>query len=320
MTTSTPLSHRCRQHNAGEKFGLTGRFAPSPSGPLHFGSLVAGLASYCQARSQQARWLLRIEDVDTPRVAAGASDRILTDLEAFGFEWDGVLLYQSDRFEQYQHHLDRLLDQGDSYACECSRKTLRQQGAPSGPLGRIYPGNCRSKNLATANHSIRLDTGKAGSISFIDGVFGSFDLNLPLEVGDFVLKRADNIYAYHLAVVVDDELQGIDEVVRGADLLENTCLHIYLQQRLGFKTPAYMHLPLVNNAEGVKLSKQTGANALDHRKPCQQLRVALQHLGQSPQPELAHCNPAEILASAIDNWDPALIPVQRPSIAETFAC
>ncbi|MBT8433412.1 MAG: tRNA glutamyl-Q(34) synthetase GluQRS [Gammaproteobacteria bacterium] len=297
---------------------LTGRFAPSPSGPLHFGSLVAGLASYCQAKSQQGDWLLRIEDVDTPRVVAGASDQILRDLEAFGFEWDGAVSYQSEGFEKYQHYLDKLLDKKDCYPCECSRRTLREQGVPSGPLGQIYPGNCRAKQLSLENHSIRLNTGHAQWIKFVDRVYGEFALNLSESVGDFVLRRADNIYSYHLAVVVDDELQNITEVVRGADLLENTCLHIYLQQKLGFKTPDYMHIPLVNNAQGVKLSKQTGANALDHRNPSRQLFAALGHLGQSPQRQLENAGPREILQWAVDNWSIVSIPVERAAVAETF--
>lgn len=295
-----------------------GRFAPSPSGPLHFGSLVAALASFCQAKADQGLWLLRIEDVDTPRVVAGASEQILRDLEAFGFEWDGPVLYQSDRFEEYQHHLDILLQQGDAYACECSRKMLREQGVRRGPLGVIYPANCRLKQLAIANHSIRLNTMDAGHISFDDRVFGGFSLNLTESVGDFVLKRVDDIYAYHLAVVVDDELQGVNQVVRGADLLENTCLHIYLQQKLGFEQPDYMHLPLVNNADGVKLSKQTGAVALDHANVSAQLRAALAHLGQASPPGLETNSPREILQWALDNWNPALIPAQHAPIAETF--
>lgn len=296
----------------------TGRFAPSPSGPLHFGSLVAGLASYCQAKSQQGNWLLRIEDVDTPRVVAGASERILRDLEAFGFEWDGPVCYQSERFEHYRYYLDQLLERGDCYACECSRRSLREQGVRSGPLGQIYPGNCRLKRLEPTNHSIRLNTGPAQSIRFVDKVYGDFALDLPESVGDFVLRRADEIYAYHLAVVVDDELQEISEVVRGADLLENTCLHIYLQQRLGFKTPAYLHIPLVNNAEGIKLSKQTGANALNHRNAPRHLLAALRHLGQAPPSELEHLKPREILQWACDNWCIASIPSRRPAVPETF--
>jgi glutamyl-Q tRNA(Asp) synthetase len=295
-----------------------GRFAPSPSGPLHFGSLVAALASFCQAKSDQGRWLLRIEDIDTPRVVSGASEQILRDLEAFGFEWDGPVLYQSDRFEEYQHHLDILLQQNDAYACQCSRKMLRAQGVSQGPLGLIYPGNCRLKQLAIDDHSIRLNTTNAGQVSFVDRVYGEFSLDLSESVGDFVLKRVDNIYAYHLAVVVDDELQGVNQIVRGADLLENTCLHIYLQQRLGFDRPDYMHLPLVNNADGVKLSKQTGAAALDHEKVSALLQAALTHLGQSPPPGLEKMPSREILQWALAKWNPALIPVKHVSIAETF--
>ena len=297
---------------------LTGRFAPSPSGPLHFGSLVAALASYCEVKSRQGRWLLRIEDVDTGRVVAGAGEQILRDLETFGFEWDAAVSYQSDQFEQYQHYLDKLLEQGDCYACECSRRSLRQQGVASGPLGQIYPGLCRVKQLPVPEHSLRLNTEHAQSVSFIDRVYGKMALNLPLSVGDFVLKRRDNIFAYHLAVVVDDELQGITQVVRGADLLENTCLHLYLQQRLSFATPEYMHIPLVNNAQGVKLSKQTGASALDHEHASALLVAALNHLGQAPQQELEHNKPREILQWAVANWNPASIPVQQAAVAESL--
>jgi len=261
---------------------------------------------------------LRIEDVDTPRVVAGASEQILRDLEAYGFEWDGPVSYQSDRFDHYQYYLDKLFAQGGCYACECSRRSLREQGVRNGPLGQIYPGNCRLKQLATDNRSIRLNTEHAHSVKFVDRVYGEFSLDLPAAVGDFVLKRADAIYAYHLAVVVDDELQKVTEVVRGADLLENTCLHIYLQQKLDFTTPDYLHIPLVNNAEGIKLSKQTGANALDHRNAPRQLLAALSHLGQSPPAELVQLKPRQILQWAVGNWRIDSIPVQRPAIAETF--
>ena len=296
----------------------TGRFAPSPSGPLHFGSLVAALASYCQAKSRQGRWLVRIEDVDTPRVVSGASDQILRDLDAFGFTWDGPVLFQSDRFEQYRFYLEKLLEQGDCYACECSRRSLREQGVSTGPLGQIYPGNCRRKNLGPERHSIRLNTETAATIGFVDEVYGHFALNLPDSVGDFVLRRVDGIYAYHLAVVVDDQLQGIDEVVRGADLLENTCLHIFLQQKLNFATPRYLHVPLVNNARGVKLSKQTGASPIDHSRASAQLIAALRHLGQRPDTELGQTSPGEVLEWALVNWDPRSIPVRQATVAETF--
>ena len=276
------------------------------------------MASYCEAKSRNGIWLLRIEDVDTPRVVAGASEQILRDLEAFGFAWDGPVLYQSDQFEQYQFYLDQLLAQGDCYACECSRRSLREHGVRSGPLGQIYPGLCRLKQLPVANHSLRLNTASASSIGFTDRVYGEFALNLPESVGDFVLKRVDNIFAYHLAVVVDDQLQGVTQVVRGADLLENTCLHLYLQQKLSFVTPEYMHIPLVNNAQGMKLSKQTGAMALEHRYASRLLVAALNHLRQVP-PSGFECNdPREILQWAVDNWNPALIPVQPATLAESI--
>ena len=296
----------------------TGRFAPTPSGALHFGSLVAALGSYCAARSQQGRWLLRIEDVDTPRVVPGASEQILRDLEAFGFDWDGEVVYQSSRFEEYRLALDKLLHQGDCFACQCSRRTLREQGVASGPLGQIYPGICRNKSLPESAHSIRMSTENAGGIGFQDQVYGWFSMELETRVGDFVLRRRDNIYAYHLAVVVDDELQGIDQVVRGADLLENTCLHIHLQHRLGFAIPDYLHLPLVDNADGVKLSKQTGASPLDHANAPSLLLAALRHLGQQPPAALEKENPTTILHWAVKHWNPDAISPLPSARADNF--
>lgn len=289
----------------------TGRFAPTPSGALHFGSLIAAVASYCDVRAQNGRWLLRIEDVDTPRVVAGSAEQILRDLEAFGFDWDGPVLYQRDHFDHYRDALEQLLRQGDCYACQCSRRSLREAGVSSGPLGQIYPGLCRDLGLDTDNRSIRLSTATAGEIFFQDRVYGDFSLDLTRCVGDFVLRRNDAIYAYHLAVVVDDQLQGVDQVVRGADLLENTCLHLYLQQCLGFEHPEYMHLPLINNVDGVKLSKQTGAQPLDHRHPSRLLQAALRHLGQQPPGELESEAPASVLDWAWRHWNPERVPAAR---------
>ncbi|HKJ51210.1 MAG TPA: tRNA glutamyl-Q(34) synthetase GluQRS [Gammaproteobacteria bacterium] len=296
----------------------TGRFAPTPSGPLHFGSLVAALASYCQARATGGHWLMRIEDVDTPRVVDGAESQILLALEAFGFEWDGPVLRQSGRFEIYRQYIDRLIAEGACFACECSRRSLREQGVNSGPLGQIYPGNCRDKGLPQAGRALRLNTAGSGRIEFRDGVYGNFAMELEPEAGDFVLRRGDGIYAYHLAVVVDDEEQGVDEIVRGADLLENTCLHIYLQRRLGFATPSYLHIPLINNVQGVKLSKQTGAAAIDAANAPQLLVAALSHLAQQPDPDLLSAGPREILAWAVAHWSPASIPAQPATSAEIF--
>jgi glutamyl-Q tRNA(Asp) synthetase len=185
-------------------------------------------------------------------------------------------------------------------------------------LGQIYPGNCRNRNLPQAGHSVRLNTAGAGRVAFRDEVYGDFAMDLQREAGDFVLRRSDGIYAYHLAVVVDDELQGVDEVVRGADLLENTCLHLFLQQRLGFVSPRYLHIPLVNNIQGVKLSKQTGALAIDAANAPQLLLAALNHLAQQSDPELQQADPKEILAWAVAHWSPASIPAHPAASAENF--
>ena len=280
-----------------------GRFAPTPSGPLHFGSLVAAVASYCQSRHLNGQWLLRIEDVDTPRVVKGASEQIIRDLEIFGFEWDGPISYQSHRFDQYQAVLEHLIDSQLVYACQCSRKILRDQGVASGPLGLIYPGNCRNLQLPADDHALRLNTSHPMQTGFDDGFYGHQNISLEKLVGDPVLRRADGIYAYHLAVVVDDEKEGITQIVRGADLLYNTCIHVYLQQQLGYRTPAYYHVPLVNNKNGDKLSKQTGATALDSNKKSELLMDALAHLGQTVEPVMATMLPAEILNLATENWN-----------------
>ncbi len=284
-----------------------GRFAPTPSGPLHFGSLVAAVASYCQSRSLDGQWLLRIEDVDTPRVVKGSAEQIIRDLEAFGFEWDGPISYQSHRFEQYQVVLDQLIDEGLVFACQCSRKIQRQQGALTGPLGLIYPGTCRERQLSPTAHALRLDVSHADESPFDDGYYGSQGLSLQKWVGDPVLRRADGIYAYHLAVVVDDENEGITQIVRGADLLYNTCIHVYLQQKLGYRRPAYYHVPLVHNSNGDKLSKQTGATALDTDRKSELLIDALIHLGQLVEPGMIEMSPAAILRRATENWDVAAL-------------
>jgi glutamyl-Q tRNA(Asp) synthetase len=293
---------------------IIGRFAPTPSGPLHFGSLVTALASYCQARSQQGQWLIRIEDVDTPRVVDGSLELILNDLETFGFEWDGEIIYQSDEFERYEEILQQLLTGGQAYACECSRRILRQAKAKAGPLGLIYPGTCRSRQLDQISHSIRINTECAGISPYRDLLFGRVEINIPGQIGDFVIRRADNIYAYHLAVVLDDELQGINQVVRGADLLEATCLHLYLQQLLGYTPPEYLHIPLVRNNRGDKLSKQTGATALDTSQAASLLVRALRILGQPIEQGLDQGTASEVVAHAVKSWDYRRIPLPRGGI------
>ncbi len=284
-----------------------GRFAPTPSGPLHMGSLVTALASYCQARANQGRWLLRIEDVDTPRVITGSADDILFTLEAFGFEWDGDVLYQSDRFAAYEEALQLLLQQELVYPCECSRKSLLAQDLASGPLGYIYPALCRHKKLKRHDFSLRLNVEQAGEIGFSDLHYDPYKLDVSRDVGDVVLKRVDGIYAYHLAVVIDDAWQQVDHIVRGADLLEVTCLHLYLYRLLDLQPPQYLHIPLMKNAEGKKLSKQTGAEGLDIKRASALLLEALAFLGQPLDPALTEAKPDEVLAYAITNWDSQLI-------------
>ncbi|MEE8366140.1 MAG: tRNA glutamyl-Q(34) synthetase GluQRS [Gammaproteobacteria bacterium] len=286
---------------------ITGRFAPTPSGPLHFGSLVAALASYCHSKSQQGQWLLRIEDVDTPRVVEGSDRQILQDLETFGFEWDGAVMYQSEQFECYESRLSDLIEQGLCYACECSHRSLRQAGAKTGPLGQIYPGICCDRNLGPKDHSIRIITESVTASGFTDQVFGPIELNIHQQVGDFVLRRADGIYAYHLAVVVDDAQQGINQIVRGADLIESTCLHIYLQQVLGLPEPEYLHIPLIRNIHGGKLSKQAGATAVDTTRASALLVSAMRFLGQSIEPDMDQAGPDEVINHAVKVWDPANI-------------
>ena len=288
---------------------IIGRFAPTPSGPLHFGSLVSALASYCQAKSQQGQWLIRIEDVDTPRIVDGSALQILNQLEAFGFEWDGEIIYQSDQFERYEAAVQQLLEQGNAFYCQCSRRSLRQAKARSGPLGLIYPGICRTSQLDKENHSIRINTESTGVIHYIDLLLGRVKINIPEQIGDFVIRRADSIYAYHLAVVMDDELQGINQVVRGADLLEATCLHLYLQQLLEYKPPEYLHVPLVRNDNGDKLSKQTGANALDTCQATALLLDALRVLGQPIEQGLDQGTTSEVVEQGVRSWDYRRIPV-----------
>lgn len=286
-----------------DKDPVIGRFAPTPSGPLHFGSLVTAIASYCHAKSLGGQWLLRIEDVDTPRNVAGATDEILFALETFGFEWDGAVEYQSDQFERYEQVLQSLIDRQLCYACECSRRTLREADCQHGPLGMIYPGFCREKPLPEKNHSIRLNTEGSGILRYNDEVYGQIIFNIEQQSGDFKLRRSDGIFAYHLAVVIDDERQGINQVVRGADLLEATFLHLYLQQLLGFRMPKYLHIPIVRNSAGDKLSKQTGAAAINCSDRRSLIMKALETLGQPVDKAMNNVSTRELLDAAVKNWD-----------------
>jgi glutamyl-Q tRNA(Asp) synthetase len=259
-----------------------GRFAPSPTGPLHFGSLVAALASYMEARAARGKWLLRMEDLDHPREQPGASDAILRALERLGFEWDGPVLRQSTRLERYRAVLEDLRRRGFAYPCGCSRKEL-EDSALAIDGARVYPGTCRP-GLAPGKsaRALRLRT-HAAPIGFYDRVQGEIVQRVEREVGDFVLQRADGVYAYQLAVVVDDLDQGVSDVVRGADLLDSTARQILLQRILGASQPRYAHVPVAVNAAGEKLSKQTGAAPLDLVDPKRELARARRFLGQDEE-------------------------------------
>lgn len=280
-----------------------GRFAPSPTGPLHFGSLVAALASWLDARAAGGRWLVRIEDVDTTRTVRGAADDILRTLEAIGLAWDGEIVHQSRRTALYEAALDRLRATGLVYRCRCSRKEIADSGL-TGLEGAIYPGTCRELGLGTDIEGADRMRADAEPIAFVDRVQGLTRHSVSAGVGDFVLKRRDGLHAYQLAVVVDDADQGVTDVVRGADLLWSTPRQIALQRRLGLATPRYLHFPVATNALGEKLSKQTLAPAVDRANAASAIADALAFLGQ---PDPGSRVPAEMLATAVRNWDPLRI-------------
>lgn len=290
-----------------------GRFAPSPTGPLHLGSLVAALASWLDARAAGGRWLLRMEDLDRPRCSQAAADTILRQLEAYGLTWDGAVLYQSQRDEAYAAALDALRGQGAAFACTCTRSQLAQ--APRNAEGEIvYPGTCRLHAVPHMDkHAWRVRIGEV-SAHFLDRIHGPLQQDLAHDVGDFVVKRADGLFAYQLAVVVDDAFQEVTHIVRGADLLWNTPRQLYLQALLGLSTPAYAHVPLITNAAGQKLSKQTLAPALPERGRRLVLAQALAALGHPVPSELVGAAPAELLAWASAHWRIERVPL-HPTIA-----
>ncbi|MDB5797315.1 MAG: tRNA glutamyl-Q(34) synthetase GluQRS [Paucimonas sp.] len=259
-----------------------GRFAPSPTGSLHAGSLVAALASFLDARVHGGSWLVRIEDVDEARTVPGSADDILQTLRTLGMQWDGELIWQSRRSGLYQQACTQLGEH--VFGCACTRKEIEQASGRLGSDGAaIYPGTCRNGLPAGRQaRALRLKVpppGPDSRISFHDQWFGDVSQDLATDVGDFVLRRADGYWAYQLAVVVDDALQGVTDIVRGADLLDSTPRQLYLQRLLGYPAPRYLHVPTVSNARGEKLSKQTGATALDVRNPLQPLKQAAGFLG-----------------------------------------
>jgi glutamyl-Q tRNA(Asp) synthetase len=289
--------------------GYAGRFAPSPTGPLHAGSLVAALASWLDARSHGGRWLVRIEDVDTPRCVAGAEETVLAQLAACDLLPDAPPQRQSARSTLYQAALEQLLHSGRAYPCACSRREIEAAQAASGVTRQRhaalpYPGTCRSGLQGKAPRAWRLRTdplpGAAAVLRWTDRRLGPQSQDVERQVGDFVLRRADSLWAYQLAVVVDDGEQGITDVVRGEDLLDNTPRQILLQRALGLPLPRYLHTPLVRAADGEKLSKQNGAQPFDAADPAGALRAAARALGLPAGPE--GNRPAELLAAWVPAW------------------
>lgn len=294
--------------SVGSEGRYRGRFAPSPTGPLHFGSLVAATASYLDARAHGGLWLLRMEDVDRPRVVKGAADSILRALEAFGFEWDEAVLWQSEREEAYREALTQLEAGGWVYPCACTRREIAEAGTVADDGTPRYRGTCRD-GVAEGREARawRLRVHHA-AIAFEDRCQGPHQWNLWRDVGDFVLQRGDGIFSYQLAVVVDDAYQRVTDVVRGADLLSSTPRQMHLQNALGLPVPRYLHIPVAEREPGRKLSKQTLAPAIDHGEAGTLLYETLCFLGQQPPPELATAAVPEIWTWAFGQWRADQIP------------
>lgn len=273
-----------------------GRFAPSPSGPMHFGSLVAALASFLDARHHQGEWLVRIEDLDPPRESPTAPKEILHQLRYFGLHWDHEPLYQSSRLPAYEHALESLSRQNLIYHCTCSRRSF----------GAIYPGNCRGQHLVNTPYATRIQTTN-GSICFDDIFQGQQQQQLEAEIGDFIVKRKDGLIAYQLAVVVDDHHQNVTHVIRGHDLLDSTPRQIYIAKLLGFNAVEYGHFPVVLGDDGHKLSKQAKAEAVPLAESTAILNRALLALGQTT---IAAPSTQKLLILAIAQWNRAAVPAK----------
>ncbi len=286
-----------------KKPAYIGRFAPTPSGYLHFGSLIAALASYLDARAADGQWLLRMEDLDPPREVAGAQAAILETLERYGFEWDGQMVRQSERHDAYAEILQRWFNHGLAYACTCSRKQLEDfQG--------VYPGFCRNAGHSPDNAAIRIRVPEL-EYRFEDRVQGTFKMHLGRESGDFVIRRRDGLYAYQLAVVIDDAWQGITDIVRGADLLDSTPRQLYLQELLGLPQPRYLHVPLITQPDGHKLGKSYRSPPLPADQATPLLLRALRALGQPLDAHMTDGTAQEVLAWGIRHWNADLIPRLR---------
>lgn len=284
-----------------------GRFAPSPSGPLHFGSLIAAVGSYLQARKQRGEWLVRMEDLDLPRCVKGADTIILNTLEFYGLFWDGEVMYQSQRNQAYDTALEQLQSLNACYPCSCTRSEISAI-AKQGIEGLIYPGTCRNGLPAGKNgKSIRTRLDDA-IISVDDYLQGSISQHLFRDYGDFVIKRGDGLFAYQLAVVVDDAEQAITQIVRGSDLFDSTPRQIWLQKKLAYHTPSYLHLPIATNSDNEKLSKQSYAKAISNKDPRLEIIRALDFLGQQPPEELRASDLNSLWAWAIEHWSLKKIP------------
>jgi len=278
-----------------------GRFAPSPSGALHFGSLLAALASFLDAKANNGIWLLRMEDLDPAREPVGAADQILSTLELFGLHWDGPVIYQSQRLDAYAEALSTMQDKGLVYPCDCSRQRVRA-------LGGVYDNLCRRRSQPPAGISALRITVPDAEYHFADQIQGDYGQVLEREVGDFVLRRRDGLFAYQLAVVVDDAWQGVTDIVRGHDLLDSTPRQLYLQHLLACPTPRYAHIPVANNTQGQKLSKQHFAKPLNGENMDQQLFTALQFLGHAPPAQLRKEGAKSLMKWAIAHWDIQRVP------------
>jgi glutamyl-Q tRNA(Asp) synthetase len=306
---------------------IVGRFAPSPTGPLHIGSLVAAVGSYVMARQGGGRWLVRMEDLDTPRVIPGCSDDILRTLESLGFEWDGEVVRQSERGEAYQEALDRLITNGAAYPCGCSRAEIaRAATAPHDGDGEtVYPGTCRNGLPAGKSARAWRVRGSEALICFDDLILGPQRFHLPSLCGDFVIKRSDGLFAYQLAVVVDDALQGVNQVVRGADLLSSTPRQIHLLDLLRFSVPDYAHLPLVTGPGGEKISKRDNTVSLAlgdsiHQTGVRLIHKALAFLGQKPPLSMLSAAPGELLAWGVAHFDVAAVRSRQSGLLHDTAC
>ncbi|HEY8856530.1 MAG TPA: tRNA glutamyl-Q(34) synthetase GluQRS [Rugosibacter sp.] len=292
-----------------------GRFAPSPTGPLHFGSLIAAVGSFLDARARGGEWLLRMEDIDAPRCSMAAAENILRTLECFGFAWDGAVVWQHQREAAYADALVQLQKNGQVFSCACTRRELADSLLAADGAA-IYPGTCRlgvPEGKMAQGWRVRVspESMRAAPVVFEDAIQGRIESDLSRDAGDFIVRRADGLFAYQLAVVVDDAAAGVTHVVRGADLLLSTSRQIFLQQSLGLSTPLYAHLPVAVNEVGEKLSKQTLAMPLDVTRPVVELISALAFLGQKPPPELLDASLDELWAWAIRHWQLENVPRQR---------